>query len=120
MEEAPGVTIPDNNPAGVERSLNIADSGTVKEVEVGIDLTHTYISDLIINLVSPAGTIISLHSRVGGSADNIIKSYNFTNTSGLASLRGQPIQGNWKLKVSDVVGQDVGKLNKWSVKLSKE
>lgn len=119
-EETPGISIPDNNPAGIERSLNIADNGTIKEMEVGIDITHTYINDLIVNLVSPAGTVISLHSKTGGSADNIIKSYNFNNNLNLKSLKGEQMQGNWKLKVSDVAGQDIGKLNKWSVKLIKE
>ena len=45
-------------------------------------------------------------------------SASFANHMALATLRGQPINGNWKLKVSDVVGQDVGKLNKWSLKIS--
>ena len=112
--------IPDNNPAGVERTLNSAVNGTIKEAEVGVDITHTYINDLIVNLVSPKGTVISLHSRTGGSADNIIKVYDFNNNTNLKSLKGEQIQGNWKLKVSDVAGQDVGKLNKWSVKLIKE
>lgn len=120
MEDAPGITIPDNNPTGIERSLNVTDSGTIKEIEIKIDITHTYISDLIVNLVSPAGTVISLHSRTGGSADNIITTYNLTNKPNLATLRGQNIQGSWKLKVSDIIGQDVGKLNKWSLKLVKE
>jgi subtilisin-like proprotein convertase family protein len=120
LEEAPGITIPDNNPTGIERSLNVTDSGTLAEIEVGIDLTHTYIGDLLINLVSPSGSVVALHGRTGDEADNIIKVYNFTNTIGLTSLKAQPIQGNWKLKVSDVAGQDIGKLNKWSIKIIKQ
>jgi subtilisin-like proprotein convertase family protein len=120
IEEAPGVTIPDNNPAGIERSLNITENGTINEIEVGIDITHSYISDLIVNLVSPGGSVISLHSRTGGSADNIIKTCNFSNTTNLVPLRGQSILGNWKLKISDVAGQDIGKLNKWSLKIIKQ
>jgi subtilisin-like proprotein convertase family protein len=119
-EEAPGITIPDNIAEGIERSLNITANGTIKEIEIGIDITHTYISDLIVNLVSPMGSVISLHSRTGDSADNIIKTCNFINTTNLVPLRGTPIQGSWKLRVSDVVGQDIGKLNKWSVKISKQ
>jgi subtilisin-like proprotein convertase family protein len=120
LEEAPGLLIPDNNPSGIERTLNSAVNGIIKEAEVGVDITHTYINDLIVNLVSPTGTVVSLHSRTGGSADNIIKVYDFNNNTNLKSLKGEQIQGNWKLKVSDVAGQDVGKLNKWSVKLIKE
>jgi len=120
LEDAPGMMIPDNNPAGIERSINSTINGTIKEVEVGIDITHTYVSDLLVNLVSPMGSVISLHNRTGGSADNIIKTYNFANHVNLRSLLGQQVQGNWKLKISDVVGQDVGKLNKWSIKIMKQ
>jgi len=120
QEESPGVTIPDNNPAGIERSLNVADNAVIKEIEIGIDITHSYIADLIVNLVSPAGIVISLHARTGEDADNIINAYNFANTTNLLPLRGQPTQGVWKLRVSDVAGQDIGKLNKWSIRIAKQ
>jgi subtilisin-like proprotein convertase family protein len=120
LEETPGITIPDNNPAGIERSMITAATGTIKEIEVGIDITHTYIGDLLVNLVSPDGTVVSLHSGAGGSADNIITAYNFNNNVRLQVLRSSNIQGSWKLKVSDIAGQDIGKLNKWSVKIIPE
>jgi subtilisin-like proprotein convertase family protein/subtilisin family serine protease len=115
LEESPGITIPDNNPAGIERKLNTTNTGTISEVKVEIDITHTYISDLIVNLVSPAGTVITLHNLSGGDSDNIIKTYQASNLPALSALQGGPIQGDWKLKVSDVAGQDVGKLNRWKV-----
>lgn len=120
LEESPGVMIPDNNSAGIERSLNVSANATIKEIEVGLDVTHSYISDLIVNLVSPFGTVTTLHSRIGGSADNIIKTYNLTNSLNLQALVGKQAQGTWKLKISDVVGQDVGKLNKWSIRIIKQ
>jgi subtilisin-like proprotein convertase family protein len=96
------------------------DEGTIKEVEVGVDITHSYISDLIVNLVPPDGSAITLHNRTGGSSDNIIKTYDFNSNTDLKTLRGEKVQGMWTLKVSDLAGQDVGKLNKWSLKLIKE
>ncbi|MCM4151503.1 peptidase [Arenibacter sp. N53] len=120
LEEAPGIQIPDNNPIGIERTLISTAEGTINNTEVGMDITHTYINDLIINLVSPKGTEINLHNKIGGSADNIIKVYDFNNNLKLRSLKGEQIQGNWKLKISDVAGQDVGKLNKWSIKINKQ
>jgi subtilisin-like proprotein convertase family protein len=119
LEDSPGVVIPDNNPTGIERSLQTSSAGTIKSVEVGLDITHTYIGDLVVNLASPKGTVISLHSKMGGSADNLIKTYTFNNTVALKALLGEPLAGTWKLKVSDTVGQDVGKFNKWSLKLIK-
>jgi subtilisin-like proprotein convertase family protein len=38
--------------------------------------------------------------------------------SPLLPLVGQPVQGNWVLRVFDLVKQDVGKLKKWSLELT--
>ena len=118
LEDAPGVNIPDNNPTGVERTLTASAAGQVKDVEVSVDITHTYIGDLLVTLVSPAGTNVVLHQRAGGSADNLIKTYAAANTPGLQTLRGQQIQGTWKLKVADLDAIDVGKLNRWALKIA--
>jgi subtilisin-like proprotein convertase family protein len=118
LEETPGVTIPDNNPSGIERSLIIDASGRVKDLEVALDITHTYVGDLLVTLVSPAGTSVTLHNRSGGSADNIIKTYTSATTSGLQALRGESVQGAWKLRVADLEAIDVGKLNRWALKIS--
>jgi len=117
LSENAGVTIPDNNVAGIERTLNAVDAGMVDEVEVGIDITHTFIGDLSVTLVSPSGTSVNLHQRAGGNADNLIKTYSATTTPSLQTLRGQPAQGTWWLKVADLEGADVGKLNTWSLKI---
>jgi len=117
FEDNPGVIIPDNNPEGIERSLNVTDYGTIKEIKLELDITHTYISDLIVNLVSPDGTVVNIHRRTGGSADNIIRNYDYSSLPDLLRLKGLETQGIWKLQVSDVSGKDVGKLNKWSIKI---
>jgi subtilisin-like proprotein convertase family protein len=87
-------------------------------VEVSVDITHTFIGDLSVTLVSPAGTNVVLHQRAGGSADNLIKTFAAANTQGLQTLRGQQIQGTWKLKVADLDAIDVGKLNRWALKIA--
>jgi len=35
-------------------------------------------------------------------------------------LKEKNMQGSWKLKVSDIAGQDIGKLNKWRLKIVPE
>jgi subtilisin-like proprotein convertase family protein len=117
LHESPGTSIPDNKPAGIERRLETAAAGTVKEVGVDVDITHTYIGDLVVTLVSPAGTSVPLHQRVGGSADNIITTYTPATTPALQTLRGQAIAGAWRLKVADLDRLDVGKLNRWALKI---
>ena len=100
VEESPGISIPDNNPTGIERSLLVMDTGTIKEIEIGIDITHTYIADLIVNLVSPDNNIVSLHSRTGGSADNIIRVYNFFDCIKIIAFK-KPIC-KWELEVAGI------------------
>jgi len=49
------------------------------EITCKINLKHTYIGDLIINLMSPNGSIINLKKRYsGGSSDNLVET-TFTN-----------------------------------------
>ncbi|MBE9571473.1 MAG: proprotein convertase P-domain-containing protein [Proteobacteria bacterium] len=117
VEENPGIIIPDNIPGGIERSLSVADSGQLDGIQVEIDITHTYIGDLLVELVSPSNTRVLLHNRTGGSANNIIKTYSGVNTPNLPVLHGEPINGLWKLYVSDRAGADQGKLNRWALKL---
>ncbi|MEK9141328.1 MAG: proprotein convertase P-domain-containing protein [Nitrospirota bacterium] len=118
VEESPGITIPDNNPTGIERTLNVTGSGQAQDLEVSVDITHTYIGDLSVSLIAPNGTRVALHERHGGDADNLIKTYTPVTTSGLASLRGQPVQGAWRLRVADLEARDTGKLNRWALKIS--
>ena len=118
VAENPGVIIPDNTPAGIERSLAVAKTGELDSISVDIDITHTYIGDLMVELIAPDNTAVLLHNRTGGTTNNIIKTYTLANTSGLQTLRGHAIQGNWKLKVSDREGADQGKLNRWALKLT--
>lgn len=117
LEEAPGVTIPDNDPNGIERVLTVTTSGHLKQVEISVDITHTYIGDLQVKLVSPAGTIVPLHQRSGGKSDNLIKTYTGVTTPALQALINQMIQGTWKLQVADLESRDVGKLNRWALKI---
>ena len=118
LEESPGAQIPDNNPNGIERTLTTAETGRVSEIEASVDITHTFIGDLEVTLLSPAGTSVPLHNRGGGSADNLIKTYESSTTSDLRALRGQPVQGAWKLKIADREAADVGKLNRWALKIA--
>lgn len=116
VEDTPGIIIPDNSSGGIERTLHVSENGQLKNIEVEIDITHSFIGDLSVELVSPDNTRVLLHNRTGGDADNIIKTYTMTNTSNLYVLQSEMISGDWKLKVSDHVEADEGKLNRWALK----
>lgn len=117
LEEAPGTPIPDNDPAGITRTLHAGGGATLAGVEVQLDIGHTYIGDLRVSLVSPSGTEVLLHDRTGGTAENLVASYSAAGVPALAALAGQPMAGAWTLRIADLAGQDVGKLNRWGLTL---
>lgn len=70
------VAIPDASLTGASHTLNVAGfAGTVQSISVTFSITHTWVSDLDINLVAPNGNILNLVFGRGGSGDD------FTNTT---------------------------------------
>src|SRR3546814_20833991 len=45
------------------------------ETEVDVDITHSYIGDLRVDLVAPDGSVYKLHNRSGGGSNDIDKHY---------------------------------------------
>lgn len=118
-EAAPALTIPDNDPTGVSSSINIEHSGVVRQAKVSIDIAHTYIGDLRVELLAPSGQRATLHSRLGGAQDDLAMTYDSnTPSSALTPLIGQSAEGDWVLRVTDRARRDVGKLNRWSLELT--
>jgi len=117
-ENTPARRIPDNSNEGITDVIEINKKGVIKDIEVRVDITHTWIGDLIVDLVTPTGAIVNLHNRLGSSKDNIIKTYQAENVSGLGALIGENAKGSWELVVKDLAGRDTGKLNQWGVEIS--
>jgi subtilisin-like proprotein convertase family protein len=71
------VAVPDASATGVTHSIPVTlpAGATITGVSVNFNLTHTWVSDMVINLRAPNGQILNLVNRRGGSGDN------FTNTT---------------------------------------
>ncbi|QSX79265.1 proprotein convertase P-domain-containing protein [Agrilutibacter solisilvae] len=105
-------------------NVNITDNATVESpitasglsgnasasAKVAVDIKHTYIGDLKVDLVAPDGTVYTLHNRAGGSADNINQTFTVNLSSELKN-------GTWKLRVNDNAGGDTGYIDSWSLTL---
>lgn len=117
FDDSPGIAIPDADPAGITREIVVAAGGTLRDFEVALDVTHSYIGDLRITLAAPGGQTVLLHDRLGGDTQNIIRSFASATMPALQSLRGVAAAGRWSLRVIDVAAIDVGKLNRWQLKL---
>jgi subtilisin-like proprotein convertase family protein/photosystem II stability/assembly factor-like uncharacterized protein len=108
-------------------------SGAVTDVNVTLNITHPFDSNLRVLLTNPSGTQVTLFSGVGGSGDN------FTNTvlddeaatainfgaapfagtfqpmQALNGMDGQSPNGQWTLTVIDFAQSNSGTLNSWSI-----
>ncbi len=103
------MNIPDNTTTGISSVIQVTQPGTIGKLFVTVDISHTYIGDLIVALEGPDGTVATLHNREGGSTDDIRKTYTLTD------FDQKSITGDWTLRVSDRAGSDTGRLNSWSL-----
>lgn len=119
-EDTP-LDIPDEG--AVTSEIQITEALCVADVDVDMNLTHTYVGDLILDLVSPEGTVVRLHDRSGAGNDNIIARYDDDSFPPdgpglLEDFIGESTLGTWSLHVSDNAGIDTGTLNSWSLRIS--
>ncbi|MFH1842315.1 MAG: proprotein convertase P-domain-containing protein [bacterium] len=117
---SPALSIPDNSPIGVSDVNGVASEGIVSEVKLFLDVSHTYIGDLIVTLTSPTGTMVTVHNRSGASADDIFGWYpdQLEPAGSLADFTGEEMLGDWTLTVSDHVSYDTGTLNEWCLRIT--
>ncbi len=102
-------------------AIAIAEKAPLKNVRVEIDVAHTYIGDLNIQLQLPAASgikPITLHSNTGGGADNLRVRYDTVSTPGLSALLGKSLAGTWTLVVKDTASGDIGAIKAITVELT--
>jgi subtilisin-like proprotein convertase family protein len=138
------VPIPDNDPANPGIStLVIADDVTLTDVNLWLDISHTWVGDVTISLRSPAGTEIVLLDRpgvpvstVGCSNNNMDITFDDASSfdpedhcagtdpwytgdampvGALSAFNGESTAGTWELIVSDSAGGDTGTINDWAL-----
>ncbi|MHC4633992.1 MAG: M4 family metallopeptidase [Planctomycetota bacterium] len=115
-------------------TLTISDSGTITDVNVKLNITHTWDSDLEVFLIAPDETRVELFTGVGSGGDNffdtilddeattaiISGSAPFTGSyqpeGNLSELCGTSVAGIWMLEITDTYPpSDDGVLNSWSL-----
>lgn len=124
-------SIPD--PGTLTSSLTVANVGTILDLNVLVNINHTWDEDLDVFLVAPDGTRVELFTDVGGLGVNFTNTLlddeataliasgvaPFTGTykpeGNLASFEGRSLAGVWKLEVTDDTRADRGTLLNWSI-----
>jgi subtilisin-like proprotein convertase family protein len=132
------------SPNEIESVINIpsTENVLVGDINVTINLNHTWLADLTITLISPSGTEVVLMDGACGQADDIDVIFDDSGTafqcgggsgggptvgatvSGV--MRGENLMspfitensaGNWTLKVTDNFSQDGGALNDFTLEI---
>jgi serine protease len=113
--------------------IAIADTAKIADLNVVVNLRHSYIGDLTLRLLAPDGTSVLLSSRRGASSDYYINTVfdseattaitsatspftgNYRPQGSLAVLNGKSMKGNWTLQIVDSQMWDSGTLQNWSI-----
>lgn len=99
----------------------VGDTDPPKAIKITVDIEHTFIGDLRVSILPPAGMgvgPVTLHDKAGGGTDNLKKTFDELNTPALAAVVGKNPQGRWTLEVEDTEKQDTGKILNFSVELA--
>ena len=76
---------------------------------VPVNIVHTYIGDLQVQLIAPDGTAYTVKAYgTGGSADNISTTYT-------VNASAEAANGTWTLRVSDNAARDTGYIDLWGL-----
>ena len=108
-----------------------ASAGVVSDVNFAVAFTHTFLSDVEIDVVNPQGTIVKLFDRSCGSLssslslnyDDLGNSLDCAVTTAqtvtpfelLSTFNGLSPQGNWTFRVRDMQKNDTGTINSASI-----
>jgi subtilisin-like proprotein convertase family protein len=122
--------IPDNQATYTTLTTSVPPiSSTIVDVNVAMSLTHQFMFDVQMEMVSPQGTTVKLlNNSCGDSNINVLyddsgNTLNCNSTTlqtvipyeSLSSFNGQNPQNTWTLRVRDNIGGDSGTLNSASI-----
>ena len=115
------LTINDNST--INSTASVSGCPEILDLQVSVNIIHTYIGDLEVTLNAPSGQSITLHNRSGSGSANIVGTYapnggSLTAAQSLVPLLGNPGNGSWRLTVSDNAYSDTGMLSAWGLELS--
>lgn len=129
-------TIPDNSTTTSTLVIPAGSGVTIADLNVSVNMTHTWIGDTVGTLKSPTGTTVTLFSRPcdnGSANNNIVATFDDSGAnpicpgisgtvkpvSALSAFNGQTSAGTWTLTINDQVNADSGTLNSWSLNICK-
>ncbi len=133
--DSPALAIVDNTT--VSTTIDVTDEFDITDLNVDLNITHTWVADMIITLQSPAGTQVVIFDggADGCSGDNIIDLYDdeslnalscaatadafpladYRPSNPLSAFDGESTVGTWTISIEDTATGNPGTLNTWSL-----
>lgn len=109
--QGPAQAIPDGSSTGASMSVEITENINIEHIYVDIDITHSFMADLQIELVGPNGEVYELFRNEMSSTDYNNSGYTF----GVAAARGTLSAGTWTVVVRDTDNIISGTLNAFEI-----
>ena len=105
FENTANYPIPDDSV--VESPIDVDRAGAAsRELRVDLDITHTFVGDLVIDLIAPSGTAYRLKNASADSSDGWVDTR-------WVDASSETAKGTWKLRVADVSARYYGHINSW-------
>ncbi len=136
------ISISNGASSTISSNLEIMSGGSISELKVSIDISHSYVGDLSVTITSPSGTVALLMEEPGDGGceeDDLLVTFDdaaandaatldstcdagspaisgtFQSIDPLSVFNGEDPMGTWILEVSDGAFFDGGQLNAWSI-----
>jgi hypothetical protein len=107
--------IPDNNTTGASVSITLGSDFNFSLLAVSVDIEHPWRGDLVVTLLRNGVQVRRvLSNNQGGSADNIIETYQLTPND----LGSNQAKATWTLKAVDNAAGDVGRIRSFRLTFS--
>jgi len=100
------VSVPDASAVGATATIPVTlpTGAVINNMRVTLNLTHTWISDMVINLKAPNGQVLNLFNEHGGNGDNLVNTVvSSTGTTSFASGTA-PFTGTFRATAASGVG----------------
>ncbi|GEQ86856.1 hypothetical protein ULMS_23640 [Patiriisocius marinistellae] len=133
--DSPNLIIEDLNT--VSTTMNVTDNVNITDLNIELQIAHTYVGDMIITIESPAGTQVTIFNGTndGCSGNDITTLFddesinglscntglnafpepNYIPSNALTAFDGENTLGTWTIFIQDTFNEDPGILNYWSL-----
>ena len=134
--ESPGTAVGPNAGTTTESIITFTDDFAINDVNVTVDIAHTWVGDLTITLIAPDGTteVELMADGTCGNCDDMTVTFDdaaadpiggaaapisgtFQPSGSLATLDGLMSAGDWTLRILDGANGDGGTFNSWDLQL---